>query len=248
MVPPGWKPSGLCRGIGPHWRASEAAITLGGMLAAGQSVANDRHRDLLPAEPVRALVTIALVFLLIGIVLAIATNTLSGASPLLGRVKSRVFSPVLVPAWLDVGYDYRITYGLEEDADHEIDLRVHGADGPGLLLPGPRAGERASRWRRLARTIAVGGIDDDGAPVAAGVARGGFIKLGADDLDVRVFRLPQPERSAAARGDTEQVHASRVRQVGGDVQLIRDEPPGELAPLATAAPPTAPPVPAEERP
>lgn len=203
------------------------------MLSFGPPATNDRPQDHIPGEHVRGFVTVALAFFLTGLVLAIATNSLSGASPLLGRVKAQIFSPVLVPAWLDVGYDYRITYGLEEDADHELELRIHGGDAAGLTLPGSRTGERASRWRRLARTIAVGGIDDDGGVVAAGLARGGFAKLGADDADLRVFRVPQAERPSEDRAAAEQVYEARIRRVGGDVQLIRDEPAGELAPLVT---------------
>lgn len=179
--------------------------------------------------------TVALAFYLAGLVLAIATNSLSGASSLAGTVKSRIFSPLLVPAWLDLGYDYRITYGLEEDADHEIELWDRSSDRPPLLLPGSLAGERAARWRRLARTIAVGGLDDDGGIVAGGVARGGFGSLGAEDLDLRVFRRPQPDRAAAPAADAEEAYVARVRRVGDDVQLIRDEPPAALAPLVPSA-------------
>lgn len=203
------------------------------MLSIGRPATNERPQDHTPGEQVRAFVTVALAFFLTGVVLAVTTNSLSGASPLLGRVKSQIFSPILVPAWLDVGYDYRITYGLEEDADHEIDLRTHGSDAPGLTLPGSLTGERASRWRRLARTIAVGGVDDDGGVVAAGLARGGFAALGAEDVDLRVFRVPQAERLAGDRAAAEQVYEARIRRVGDDVQLIRDEPAGELAPLVT---------------
>lgn len=200
------------------------------MLRDGRPDATDRPGNQ-PTEPVRAVVTVALAFYLVGLVLAIATNSLSGASPLLGTVKSRIFSPLLVPAWLDLGYDYRITYGLAEDADHEVELRGRDSTRPPLLLPGRATGERGARWRRLARTIAVGGLDEDGGIVAAGVARGGFAVVGADDLDLRVVRRSQPERGVVATADAEEAYAARVRRVGDDVQLIRDEPPGELAPL-----------------
>jgi hypothetical protein len=51
-----------------------------------------------------------------------------------------------------------------------------------------------------------------------------------------VLRLPQPDRDAAIVAEAEQVYAARVRRVGDDVQLIRDEPRGELAPLLRPAP------------
>lgn len=183
-----------------------------------------------PSEAVRAGATVGVVALLLGIGLAIATNSLSGSSALLGTVKSRLFSPWLVPAWLDLGWDYRLTYGLAEDADHEIEIAGHGG-GESMSLPADRRGERAARWRRLARTIAVGGLDGDGGVVAAGVGRGGFALTGTTDVDVRVVRIPQPDRDAAVEAEVEQVYAARVRRAGDDIQLIRDEPRGELAPL-----------------
>lgn len=184
-----------------------------------------------PSEAVRAGVTVGVVALLLGIVLAIATNSLSGSSALLGTVKSRLFSPWLVPAWLDLGWDYRLTYGLAEDADHEIEIAGHGSESGAVSLPADRGGERAARWRRLARTIAVGGLDGDGSVVAAGVGRGGFALTGTTDVDVRAVRIPQPDRDAAVEAEVEQVYAARVRRAGDDIQLIRDEPRGELAPL-----------------
>jgi len=189
-----------------------------------------------PSDAVRAVVTVAIALVLVGLGLAIATNSLSGSSALLGTVKSRLFSPWLVPAWLDLGWDYRLTYGLDEDADHEIEIARRGGESAAIMLPADRGGERAARWRRLARTIAVGGLDGDGGVVAAGVGRGGFGVTGTTDVDVRVFRVPQPERGAAIEAEATQVYAARVRRVGDDVQLIRDEPLGELAPLIRPVP------------
>lgn len=209
------------------------------MFRAGRAATTDRPGDL-PTEPVRWLVSLGLACVLAAVVLAIATNSLSGASPLLGRIKSRIVSPIFVPAWLDLGYDYRITYGLDEDADHGIEVRDRASTRPPLLMPGDRTGERAARWRRLARTIAVGGLEEDGSVVAAGVARGGFAGIGTDDVEVRVLRTPQPDRSAPAAAETEEVSVARVRLVGAEVQLIRDVPSGELAPLIKPSAPVEP--------
>lgn len=232
---------GADAGIPPYWRAARLPITLVCMTGPGQRRAAaprfvDGMPPDIPSEPIRAAVTVAVAVYLIGLGLGVATNSLSGASTLLGTVKSRLYSPWLVPAWLDLAYDYRFTYGLDEDADHEIEVAIHAAAAPPLSLPGARRGERAARWRRLARTIAVGGLDEDGGVVAAGVARGGFAQVGGDDLELRVLRLPHPEQSAVVAADAEQVYTARIRTVGGDVQLIRDEPPGEVAPLATPTP------------
>ena len=189
-----------------------------------------------PSDAVRAVVTMAIGLVVVGLVLAIATNSLSGSSALLGTVKSRLFSPWLVPAWLDLGWDYRLSYGLDEDADHEIEIARRKGEAATVVLPADRGGERAARWLRLARTIAVGGLDGDGGVVAAGVGRGAFGVTGTTDVDVRVFRIPQPERGVAVEAEAAQVYAARVRRVGDDVQLIRDEPPGELAPLVRPVP------------
>jgi hypothetical protein len=188
-----------------------------------------------PGDAVCAAATVAIAVYLVGLLLAVTTNSLSGSSALLGTIKSRLFSPLLVPAWLDLGYDYRLTYGLPDDADHELEIAAHGdPTGERLSFPGTRRGEQASRWRRLARTIAVGGLDGDGSPVAAGAGRGGFRGTGTDDVRVQVFRLPMAEPTAAgAAGDAEQVYAARVRMIGGDTQLIKDEARGEVAPLVT---------------
>jgi hypothetical protein len=186
-----------------------------------------------PSDAARAVASVAIVLFLIGVVLAIATNSSSGSSALLGRIKSRLFSPVLVPAWLDLGFDHRITHGFPEDADHELEIVGRGMDtAAAIVLPGSRSGERAARWRRLARAIAIGGQDGDGSPVAAGVGQAAFQDAGIDDVIVRVRRVSPPPRLAPAdAGNEEQVFKARVRRVAGELQLIKDEPRGELAPL-----------------
>lgn len=224
------KPPRDFAGIRRHWRDGVLPITLQSDMAHARHGGTDQTPSDRPSEAVRAGVTVAIGLVLVGLALAITTNSLSGSSALLGTVKSRLFSPWLVPAWLDLGWDYRLSYGLAEDADHEIELVGHGGEAA-MSLPADRGGERAARWRRLARTIAVGGLDGDGGVVAAGVGRGGFGLTGTTDVDVRVVRIPQPDRDAATEAEVEQVYAARVRRVGDDVQLIRDEPRAELAPL-----------------
>ena len=190
------------------------------------------------SDGLQAAATVAISLRLVGLGLAIATNSLSGSSALLGTIKSRLFSPLLAAAWLDLGFDTRLTYGLPDDADHE--LEVTSRDSPEaepLSFPGVRRGEQAARWRRLARAIAMGEADGDGSVVAAGVGRGGFDDLGVEDVVVRVLRQPLPARTGAAdTGVAEQVYDARVRLVGGELQLIKDEAKSELAPLVK--PPT----------
>jgi hypothetical protein len=190
------------------------------------------------SDGLQAAATVAISLMLVGLGLAIATNSLSGSSALLGTIKSRLFSPLLAAAWLDLGFDTRLTYGLPDDADHE--LEVTSRDSPEaepLSFPGVRRGEQAARWRRLARAIAMGEADGDGSVVAAGVGRGGFDDLGVEDVVVRVLRQPLPARTGAAdTGVAEQVYDARVRLVGGELQLIKDEAKSELAPLVK--PPT----------
>jgi len=194
-----------------------------------------------PSDAARALATIGIVLWLTGLGLAIATNSSSGSSALARTVKARLFSPVLVPAWLDVGFDHRLTYGLPDDADHTLAINTPGEGSDALLeYPGPRWGERAARWRRLARAIALGGADGDGSPVAAGVGRGGFALAGRDDVGVVVTRLPLPSRDGGGTVESERAYAARVRRVSGEVQLIKAEARGEVAPLAPPRPTPAP--------
>jgi len=184
------------------------------------------------SEAVRAAVTGAILLCLVGIVLGIAGNSDSGSSALVRTVKGRLFSPWLTPPWLDLGFDYRLTYGSPEDSDHALEVRRHGDDrGAGVNLPGILTGERAARWRRLARSIGadVDDADRDGL-LAAAVGRGTFDELGSQDVLVRVTRTPPTDRGgpppAAATA-----YAARVRMAAGELQLLRQEARGEVAPL-----------------
>jgi hypothetical protein len=186
------------------------------------------------SDAVKAGVTVALAVYLFGLLLTILGNSASGSSALVRTIKGRLYAAWLVPAWLDLGFEHPFTHGLPEDADHTLEIR--GTEGPRddravVRLPGAAGGERAARWRRLARAIATGGAGDP-AGLAAGVGRGAFADLGSEDVTIRVLRRPLPERDAPAGGEPpRQAYASRVRRVAGDVQLIPVEPRGELAPL-----------------
>jgi hypothetical protein len=183
------------------------------------------------SETSQAAVTFAVVVYLVGLVLCVVGNTSSGASTLVRTIKARVYAPVLVPAWLDLGFDYPLTYGLPEDADHQVEVAAYGGAGERLRLPAGLPGERGRRWRRLARAITeTGGESERAARLAAGVAAASFRDFGPD-VRVRVLRRVRPEPGAVDPARLEEAYAARVREVGGEIQLIRDEDAGAVAPV-----------------
>jgi len=188
-----------------------------------------------PGEFVVAVVSVALAVYLVGLALSIAGNSVSGSSALLRTIKSRLFVPWMAPAWLDLGFDYPLTYGMPEDAEHMLELRGRGSSGEPIRLPGELTGERAARWRRLARRITLAGSDDAAAGVAAGVGSGGFARCDADDVIVRVLRTPLADREGpSVPPRLEQAYAARVRWIDGELQLIElggETRRSELAPL-----------------
>jgi hypothetical protein len=187
------------------------------------------------SERTRAVVSVALAVYLLGLLLTVVGNTGSGSSAVVRTVKGRLFAPWMVPPWLDLGFDYRLTYGMDDDADHSLEVRRQGApNAAAVRLPGRLTGERAARWRRLARAMAaVDDADRDGL-LAAAVGRGMFDELGAEDLIVSIVRTPLADRDGPPRSPTT-AYSARIRLVGGDVQLIRSEDRSELAPLVRPA-------------
>lgn len=179
--------------------------------------------------------TVALAVYLLGLVLTIMANSTSGSSALVRTLVDRLFAPWMVPAWLDLGFDYRLTHGAPTDGTHELEIGPW--DGPAQAarrFPGPRGGEQGERWRRFARAVATADDDDRAGLLATAAARGMFAELAARDLAVRVRRVP-PREPGAPEPPEEQVYAARVRLVGDEVQLIRDEPREQLAPLVAPA-------------
>jgi hypothetical protein len=187
-----------------------------------------------------ALASVALAVYLVGLVLTIAGNSVSGSSALLRTIKQRLFSPWMGPAWLDLGFDHPLTYGLPDDSDHGLEVRRFAATGveakgEPLRLPGDRTGERAARWRRLARRIASAGSDESGVSLAAGVGEGAFEAVGGKDVSVRAVRWPLEEREAPAQASRPvKPYEARVRLVAGELQLVElggEAKRGELAPV-----------------
>jgi len=186
------------------------------------------------SETVRAAVSFALAVYLFALVLGIAGKSGSGASLLVGTLGARLFAPVLGPAWLDLGFDYPFTYGLPDDADLTLELRPFARPTAVRRFPDRLEGERARRWRRLARGIVEtrpDGDGDDAAALAAGAGAAAFDELGSDVM-VRVLRRSRAGVGLPDTGRVEEAFAARVREAGGEVQLIRQEAAGELAPLA----------------
>lgn len=217
-----WPDARRDRGAAPH------AVT-----------ASAEHRAAPASDAVRGAVTLALAAYLLGLLLSIAANSSSGASALVSALHGRLFSPWMVPPWLDLGFDYGLTRGLPEDADHRLLVSGRGAAAPALEFPATgMTGQRAARWRRLARAVAVDDADPSGTSVlATGMAEGLFSRVGADDLEVVVFRDPFPERGTAPRSTPEKVSTVRLRRGPAGLQLIRTSDPEELAPLLRPAPP-----------
>ena len=191
-----------------------------------------------PPPMTQAAVTVALAVYLVGLVLSIVGNTGSGSSAVVRTIKSRLFAPWMVPPWLDLGFDYRLTYGSDEDGDFSLEVRRQGdAKTMPVRLPGLLTGERAARWRRLARSIALEDADRDGL-LAAAVGRGMFdemfdkigAEMAAEDVAVRVVRTPLVDRGGPLTAPVE-ASSARVRMVGGELQLLRAEARGAVAPL-----------------
>jgi len=198
---------------------------------------------------VRGPATMLLVVYLVGLGLCVAGNTASGTSRVVGTLKDRLFAPWMVPLWLDLGHDTRLTYGLPEDADHHLEIRpavsrpARQGNGPAtavLRFPAPGDhSERGARWRRLAVATVLAEEDAEQAgvlPAAIGAAL--FRAAGNDDLEVRIVRRVAPDyESARSPRRDETALEVRVRRRDGELQLIPLPPAEEVAPLVDTAPP-----------
>lgn len=193
------------------------------------------------SDAVRGGLTVALSLYLVGLGLCVAGNSAKGSSALVRTLQAKLFSPWMTPPWLDLGYDALLTHGRAEDGDHHFEIRR--LDDPAVpetvLLPGPTmSGERAARWRRLARATAVSEADPSReALLPAAVGQGVFAPWYTNDVSLRVMRHLPPDRRdvidglADVAGRDDEAYAARVRRVGGAVQLIKATPREELAPL-----------------
>ena len=206
-------------------------------------------------ETLRGPATLLLGLYLVGLFLCVAGNTASGTSLLIGTIKDRLFAPWMVPLWLDLGHDTRLTYGLPEDADHHLEIRLAGElagelagkpSGKGVGRPTaalrlPADGdhsERAARWRRLAAAAALAEEDAEQAGVLpAAIGAGSFAAAGDDDLEIRIVRSVPPDYASARSPRSDETALEvRVRRRDGELQLIPIPPAEEVAPLIDAAP------------
>lgn len=194
----------------------------------------------LPSEAFRGVVSILLSLYLFGCVLTVAGNSGSGSSLLVSTVKSKLFSPWMVPLWLDLGFDYRLTYGQLDDADHVIVVEPWNAAGEATTIRFPAAGSSgiaANRWRTLAGWLEPEAVPEDvSGLLPTAVAESLFDELGSEDLRVRCLRFAMPERStfdAAAKPSLEQALVARVRRVAGSVQLLPVEEQRDVAPVVS---------------
>ena len=198
----------------------------------------------LPSEGLRAAVSIALCLYLLGFALTVASNSGSGSSTLVRTVKTKLFSPWMVPLWLDLGFDYRLTYGQFDDADHAIEVTrwANAADGASVRFPpAGSAGIAANRWRTLAVLLEPDTLPEEtNSALTAAIAENLFEELDAEDLRVRVLRAKMPERSefsaeASVASRPVQAAVARVRRVAGSVQLLPVEQQRDVAPVVTPA-------------
>ncbi len=196
----------------------------------------------LPSETVRGFVSLFLALYLLGCALTVAGNSGSGASLLVSTVKSRLFSPWMVPLWLDLGFDYRLTYGQLDDADHVIVVEPWDATAEAQAIRFPAAGSSgiaANRWRTLAGWLEPEIVPEEVAGLLpTAMAESLFDQLGSEDLRVRCLRFAMPERStfdAAAEPALEQATVARVRRVAGSVQLLPVEEQRDVAPVVSPA-------------
>jgi hypothetical protein len=189
-------------------------------------------------EMPRACATVLLAIYFTGLGLTVACNTSSGSSLLLSVVKGKLFSFWLVPPWLDLGFDYFLTYGQQADATRYLELRKHG-DENWLRLSGPNVNHQQSiRWQRLLHSV-VSSEEEAGREslLIEGFSGAAFRLCESIDIDLRILVEPRPERQLPIDTPAPSVlYEARVRKLaGGDIQLITSEHRREVAPVISGS-------------
>ena len=110
----------------------------------------------MPGETVRTIVSLWLLFHLLGVTLALATNTDMGRSQLLERMKRAPFlDQYIYTLWLNVSYGNRLTGG-ELDGDPVVEADLVYSDGhreTKTFPPEGARGERLDRYHSMARRL-----------------------------------------------------------------------------------------------
>jgi hypothetical protein len=186
----------------------------------------------------RACATVFLAIYFTALGLTVACNTSSGSSLLLSVVKGKLFSFWLVPPWLDLGFDYPLAYGQQSDAAHYLELREHGKEN-WIKLSGINENHSQSiRWQRLLRSV-VASEEEAGREglLPAGFSEAAFSLCESDDIVLRIFVQPRPERQLPLDNPAPIVlYEARLRKLaGGDIQLIKSEHRREMAPVISGS-------------
>ena len=186
----------------------------------------------------RACATVFLAIYFTALGLTVACNTSSGSSLLLSVVKGKLFSFWLVPPWLDLGFDYPLAYGQQSDAAHYLELREHGTENWIKLSGIDEDHSQSIRWQRLLRSV-VASEEEAGREglLPAGFSEAAFSLCESDDIFLRIFVQPRPERQLPLDNPAPIVlYEARLRRLaGGDIQLIKSEHRREMAPVISGS-------------
>ncbi len=186
----------------------------------------------------RACATVFLAIYFTALGLTVACNTSSGSSLLLSVVKGKLFSFWLVPPWLDLGFDYPLAYGQQSDAAHYLELREHGKENWIKLSGIDEDHSQSIRWQRLLRSV-VASEEEAGREglLPAGFSEAAFSLCESDDIVLRIFVQPRPERQLPLDNPAPIVlYEARLRRLaGGDIQLIKSEHRREMAPVISGS-------------
>ena len=186
----------------------------------------------------RACATVFLAIYFTALGLTVACNTSSGSSLLLSVVKGKLFSFWLVPPWLDLGFDYPLAYGQQSDAAHYLELREHGTETWIKLSGIDEDHSQSIRWQRLLRSV-VASEEEAGREglLPAGFSEAAFSLCESDDIVLRIFVQPRPERQLPLDNPAPIVlYEARLRRLaGGDIQLIKSEHRREMAPVISGS-------------
>lgn len=210
-----------------------------------------RHAPAMPSETVQSLVSLAIVLHLIVVVLAVSANL--QPSPLQQRLLT-VLGVYLQPLGLQlstpVGHrNYHLTHGLpwQGEAWLEVEILEGSAAGDIYRIPGDAGGARGRQLARMMTFYASEGtgLEEQLAKLARGVGRHVLVSREQQAGLVRVMTRRPPslgEMQSGTRPDPnapqylDTLYEARVwLDRDGDVQLLRRDAAGQVAPLRAGA-------------